>query len=108
MKSALARVVIAMTVVAAFGVGALVGRFATRSAEAAAAGIRHAPPFASEEALVAANGEPAARPRQIVPAAQRPARVFDAAIAPQPGKPPALDKPDDRSESSGAAGDELY
>lgn len=91
MKVRFARAIMAMAIVATFGVGAMVGRFATRSVEAAAAEVRHAPPFASEERLVAAHREPAAPARRIEAATQPvPAeRRFDAAVRPTSAKPEA-------------------
>lgn len=89
MKVGFSRVIMAMAIVATFGVGAMVGRFATRSVEAAAAGVRHAPPFASEERLVAAHREPAAPARRIEAATQPAERRFDAAVRPTSAKPEA-------------------
>lgn len=95
MKLTWGRVIIGMAIVATFGVGAMVGRFATRSVEAAAEAEPQAAPFASEAQLVAAHREPAPPPGKIEPQAA-PAIAW---TLPPPGKPPgkpeAADEPEE-------------
>jgi hypothetical protein len=93
MKVTMGRFIAAMAAVATFGVGAMVGRFATRSVEAAAAAVVRPAPFPSDDALVAANREAAAPAGKIEGAAPDRAEIFEAAyvapLQPQGGKPPA-------------------